>query len=229
MATLRTRDLTKSYSGRTVVKGVNLEIASGEVVGLLGAERRRQDDDVLDGRRADRARLRARAARRRRRHRRPDVRPRAEGHRLPAAGGVDLPRADGRAEHPGDSRDARPRRRRPAGAAARAAGRAGPDAARQVAGLHALGRRAPPGRDHPRAGHLAEVHAARRAVRRHRPDRRHRHPEDHLPPERPRHRRPDHRPQRPRNAADHRPRLHRPRRRDLPERHARRAWPPTRK
>jgi lipopolysaccharide export system ATP-binding protein len=37
MATLRTRELTKSYSGRTVVKGVNLEIASGEVVGLLGA------------------------------------------------------------------------------------------------------------------------------------------------------------------------------------------------
>jgi lipopolysaccharide export system ATP-binding protein len=36
MATLRTRDLTKSYSGRTVVKGVNLEIASGEVIGLLG-------------------------------------------------------------------------------------------------------------------------------------------------------------------------------------------------
>jgi lipopolysaccharide export system ATP-binding protein len=37
MATLRTTDLTKSYSGRTVVKGVNVEIASGEVVGLLGA------------------------------------------------------------------------------------------------------------------------------------------------------------------------------------------------
>ena len=36
MATLSTRDLTKSYSGRTVVKGVELEIASGEVVGLLG-------------------------------------------------------------------------------------------------------------------------------------------------------------------------------------------------
>src|SRR6187549_1275481 len=36
MATLRTRDLTKSYSGRTVVKGVNVEIASGEVIGLLG-------------------------------------------------------------------------------------------------------------------------------------------------------------------------------------------------
>src|SRR5262247_1745783 len=36
MATLRTQDLTKSYSGRTVVRGVNLEITSGEVVGLLG-------------------------------------------------------------------------------------------------------------------------------------------------------------------------------------------------
>src|SRR5438477_8874037 len=36
MATLRTHDLTKSYGGRTVVRGVNLEVASGEVVGLLG-------------------------------------------------------------------------------------------------------------------------------------------------------------------------------------------------
>jgi lipopolysaccharide export system ATP-binding protein len=36
MATLKTQDLTKSYSGRTVVKGVNLEVSSGEVVGLLG-------------------------------------------------------------------------------------------------------------------------------------------------------------------------------------------------
>jgi lipopolysaccharide export system ATP-binding protein len=37
MATLRTRELTKSFGGRTVVRGVSLEIASGEVVGLLGA------------------------------------------------------------------------------------------------------------------------------------------------------------------------------------------------
>jgi lipopolysaccharide export system ATP-binding protein len=36
MATLSTRELTKSYGGRTVVRGVQLEIASGEVVGLLG-------------------------------------------------------------------------------------------------------------------------------------------------------------------------------------------------
>ena len=36
MSTLRTQDLTKSYGGRTVVRGVNLDVASGEVVGLLG-------------------------------------------------------------------------------------------------------------------------------------------------------------------------------------------------
>ena len=36
MATLRTHDLTKSYSGRTVVRNVSLEVKSGEVVGLLG-------------------------------------------------------------------------------------------------------------------------------------------------------------------------------------------------
>src|SRR6516162_11127193 len=36
MSTLRTHNLTKSYSGRTVVRGVNLDVASGEIVGLLG-------------------------------------------------------------------------------------------------------------------------------------------------------------------------------------------------
>ena len=36
MPTLQTKSLTKSYSGRTVVRGVSLEISSGEVVGLLG-------------------------------------------------------------------------------------------------------------------------------------------------------------------------------------------------
>jgi lipopolysaccharide export system ATP-binding protein len=37
MSTLRTNALTKSYGGRTVVRGVSLDVASGEVVGLLGA------------------------------------------------------------------------------------------------------------------------------------------------------------------------------------------------
>src|SRR3954471_18699400 len=36
MPTLRTEDLTKSYNGRTVVRGVSLDVSSGEIVGLLG-------------------------------------------------------------------------------------------------------------------------------------------------------------------------------------------------
>jgi lipopolysaccharide export system ATP-binding protein len=37
MATLRTEGLTKSYGGRTVVRDVQVDLASGEIVGLLGA------------------------------------------------------------------------------------------------------------------------------------------------------------------------------------------------
>ena len=36
MSTLRTQDLTKSYGGRTVVRGVSLGGEIVEVVGLLG-------------------------------------------------------------------------------------------------------------------------------------------------------------------------------------------------
>ena len=36
MATLRTDALTKTYGGRTVVRGVSLTVSAGEVVGLLG-------------------------------------------------------------------------------------------------------------------------------------------------------------------------------------------------
>ncbi len=36
MPTLRTDTLTKTYGGRTVVRGVSLDVHAGEVVGLLG-------------------------------------------------------------------------------------------------------------------------------------------------------------------------------------------------
>jgi len=36
MSILRTHALTKSYGGRTVVRGVSIEVGSGEIVGLLG-------------------------------------------------------------------------------------------------------------------------------------------------------------------------------------------------
>src|SRR6186713_929996 len=36
MSTLRTQELTKAYGGRTVVRGISLDVSSGEVVGLLG-------------------------------------------------------------------------------------------------------------------------------------------------------------------------------------------------
>jgi lipopolysaccharide export system ATP-binding protein len=35
-STLRTIQLTKSYSGRTVVRGISIDVSSGEIVGLLG-------------------------------------------------------------------------------------------------------------------------------------------------------------------------------------------------
>ena len=59
MATLRTDDLTKTYGGRTVVRGVSLDVNAGEVVGLLGPERRRQDHHLLHDGGPVGARLRA--------------------------------------------------------------------------------------------------------------------------------------------------------------------------
>ena len=107
MSTLRTHELTKSYGGRTVVRGVSLEVASGEVVGLLGPNGAGKTttfymtvgltapdsgrvvldgDDVTD----DPMYVRAR-----------------KGIGLPAAGAIDLPRSFGRTEHSRDSGDAR--------------------------------------------------------------------------------------------------------------------------
>ena len=51
MSELRAEQLQKRFKSRTVVKDVSLDVNSGEVVGLLGPERRRQDHLLLhDGR-----------------------------------------------------------------------------------------------------------------------------------------------------------------------------------
>ncbi len=117
--------------------------------------------------------------------------------------------------------------RRAAIAARGAAVGAGARAARALARLHAVGRRAAARRDHPRAREPAEVHAARRAVRRHRPDRRLGHPENRGPPEGQGHRRARDRSQRAGDAEDHRSRLYRARRRRSSAAAPRGVWRPT--
>lgn len=76
-----------------VLRDVSLRLERGEVIGTARAERLGQDHLLLCHRRADSARRRAGAHRRGGGHRPADVSPRAAGHRLSAAGGLDLPRA----------------------------------------------------------------------------------------------------------------------------------------
>ena len=168
MATLRTHDLTKSYGGRTVVRGVNLEIASGEVVGLLGPNGAGKTTTfsmivgltapdsgrvLLDGNDVtdDPMYIRARKG--------IGYLPQeasifrgltVEQNILAILETLDLDAAARRARLREllAELDLTPLAKAP--------------------GLHAVGRRAAARRDHARAGHLAEVHAARRAVRRHR-------------------------------------------------------------
>src|SRR6516225_6099844 len=78
----------------------------------------------------------------------------------------------------------------------------------EIAPRRAFGRRAPPRRDRPRARKSSELHAAGRAVRRHRPQGRGRNPEAGAAFDRPRHWRAHYRPQCARDPRSHRPLLH---------------------
>ena len=44
---LRAEDLVKKYKSRTVVKGVSVNVEQGEIVGLLGTERGRENHVIL--------------------------------------------------------------------------------------------------------------------------------------------------------------------------------------
>ena len=56
---LRTEDLVKKYRQRTVVNHVSIDVTQGEIVGLLGPEWRRKDNDFLYDDRIDNPQSRA--------------------------------------------------------------------------------------------------------------------------------------------------------------------------
>ncbi len=220
-------DLSKSFKGRRVVDHVTVRVQQGEIVGLLGPNGAgktttfylitgliRPDDGrvLLDGQDLTRA---------------PMYRAGADRDRLPGPGAVDLPKDDRRGEYSGNPGDPQPG---PGGALqpARAdAGRAVHQAPAAEQGLLAHRRRAAAAGDHPGAGDRAQVHAARRAVRRRGSDRRPRHPDHRRGSPAPRHRRPHHRPQRRADARHRRSGLHHVRRQGPGLRHACAIWSTT--
>ena len=50
---LRSESLVKRYKKRVVVSNVSIDVRQGEIVGLLGTERSRQNDNILYDRRND--------------------------------------------------------------------------------------------------------------------------------------------------------------------------------
>ena len=124
---------------------------------------------VLHDHRAGGGRRRPRHARRARRDAPAHVPPRSPRHRLSAAGTIDFPWPDRRAEHHGGARAGGAQPQAAPGAAGQPAGGVR-DRPQAQGPLHrAVRRRAAPLRDRPRAGHRAVIHAAGRAFRRHRP------------------------------------------------------------
>ncbi len=91
MSAVAVSGLTKAYEGQDALRGISFDIAEGEVFGLLGPERRRQDDDGRDPRgvqtprRGRGVRPRRRSRGRRRRLARPDR------HRPPVVRDVPAP------------------------------------------------------------------------------------------------------------------------------------------
>ena len=169
--------IAKAYDKRAVLSDVSLSVGRGEVRRPARPQRRGQDDLLLFDHGAGEARRGPHPARRRRHHRPADVPPRDPRPRLSAAGNLDLPRPDRRAEHHWRcSKSPSPTRQRAQRRLEQLLDEFGLDAAARRAGDGAVGRRAAPLRDRPRAGRQPVDHAARRAVRRHRPDLDQRHP-----------------------------------------------------
>jgi hypothetical protein len=185
---------------------------AGRDRGAAGAQRGGEDHQLLHDGGADPPGPRPRLHRRPRPDRRADVPPGAGGDRVPVAGAVRLPPADGGGERDGDPADDE--------ASPAPSGRSGWSAARRAvhqapaphAGLRPLGRRAAAAGDHPRAGGGAQVHAPGRALRGGGPDRGARHPADRQRPAPARHRGADLGPQRGADARHRGPRLHHVRR-----------------
>ncbi len=172
MRTLETEEIGKAYAGRQVVRGVNMQIGQGEVVGLLGPNGAGKTTCfyiIVGLVRPDAGRI---VAGWRRHHAAADV-PAGAGvwHQLSAAGAFDLSQAHGGGEHPGGAGGAAVE----PGEAAHADGEADravePGPCAQDHGLCAERGRAAEGGDCALPGDRAGVHPARRAVLRHRSDR----------------------------------------------------------
>ena len=228
---LRAAGLTKSYGRRVVVRTWTSRSAPGEVVGLLGPERRGQDHDLLHGGRAWPGPTAARSSWATR-----------TSPRCPCTCGRARASATCRRRRASSASSPRSRTccailetlRAAAGRAARAGARAARGARDPGHGaparLHAVRGRAAPAGDLPRPRHLARPSSCSTSRSR------------ASTPSRcidiqkiiahlqgPRDRRPDHGPQRARDLENHGSRLYSQGRRGLPLRNAAASWPPTRR